>query len=59
MKQNEIWIYVSGGCVIQVKATDPLLKVNLIDYDNLEVSDEGRPEYEQMELLSENMSVVF
>jgi len=59
MKRNEIWIFVRGGCVYEVKATDPTFKVNIIDYDNLEVSDEDEGEYRELELLSEKMPVIF
>ena len=59
MKRNEIWIFCQGGCVTEVKATDPTLKVNLIDYDELAVSDENKKEYNKLELLSEKMPVVF
>jgi hypothetical protein len=59
MKRNEIWIFCQGGCVTQVKATDPSLKVNLIDYDELAVDDEKKEEYKELELLSEGQALVF
>ena len=59
MKRNEIWIFCQGGCVTQVKATDPILKVHLIDYDELAVSDENKKLYAELEDLSENMAIIF
>lgn len=59
MKRNEIWIFVDGGCVSQVRATDPTLKVNIIDYDNLQCSDEDTVAYAELEMQSEKMPVVF
>lgn len=59
MKRNEIWIFCQGGCITEVKSTDPTLRVNLIDYDELAVSDENKERYSELELLSANMPIVF
>lgn len=61
MREKQIWIFVRGGLVQQVKSTDHDVKVHLIDYDNLAVEDdeEERKETQKQELLSEGMFIVF
>jgi len=64
MKKKEIWIFVEGGMVTQVKSTMSNVKVNLIDYDNLKVpvlkdDEEYKKEITEAEQLSENEFVIF
>jgi hypothetical protein len=59
MKKKEIWIFVNGGCITQVNSTESDLRVNLIDYDNLGVSDEDEEEIRRLEQLSEGAFIVF
>jgi hypothetical protein len=59
MNRKEIWITVSGGLITEVKSTEADIKVNIIDYDNLEVSDEDREEIGKLEELSENEFIIF
>jgi len=64
MKKKQIWIFVRGGLVTEVKSTDPNIKVNLIDYDNLESGGEDIREQEllalgEQELSSQGEFVIF
>lgn len=61
MKDKQIWIFVRGGVVNEVRSTHSGIKVNLIDYDNLEVEDDEdeRKEIQKQELLSEDEYVIF
>jgi len=58
-KRNEIWIFVNGGCITEIRSTNPSLRVNLIDYDELERIGKEQDEYAKLEQLSEGMPVVF
>lgn len=59
MKRNEAWIFIQSGSVSEVRATDPTLRVHVIDYDELAVSDENKKLYQKLEALSEGETVVF
>ncbi len=59
MKQKQIWVFVRGGMVTQVKATESNIKVSLIDYDNLECGEEDEAEIREQELLSQDQFVIF
>lgn len=59
MKAKEIWIFVNGGVVTEVKSTHSGIKVNLIDYDNLEEDKESKEEITRQEQLSEGEYVIY
>lgn len=58
-KRNEVFIFVRGGTVVEVKANDPTLQVYVVDYDEIERSDEIGHDIAEIEGLSAGLTTVY